>query len=216
MDLTPTDKAAFAAELERNPRLQTAYDLLQTGMANVAISRELGIHPVTLRNWFKRATVPPRDKFLAKAVTKDSAEVVEERMHEGEDVDEILSEYTKGAVDELKRHASEKEDEVMAELAQKQATPADKYQHYIAAAAIKLLRDSIKNLKGPRTVRELSELDQLIRRNLGLNAKNGGGAGKMVIDISILNNGLADKGDGAVSRLKKDVVEAEIVADEKS
>jgi len=85
----------------------------------------------------------------------------------------------------------------MMEIAERQTTPADKYQHYIAAAGIKLLRDSVTNLRGPKTVRELSELDQLIRRNLGLNAK-GGGASTMQIDISILNNTKADRGGGAI------------------
>jgi len=64
-------------------------------------------------------------------------------------------------------------------VADSQASPADKYQTYVATTSIKLLRDSVKNLRGPRTVKELSELDQLIRRNLGLNAKNGGGSGKV-------------------------------------
>jgi hypothetical protein len=54
-------------------------------------------------------------------------------------------------------------------------------------------------------VRELSELDQLIRRNLGLNSKTGGGgASKMQIDISILNNKKADRGNGTVIDLKTD------------
>jgi hypothetical protein len=59
------------------------------------------------------------------------------------------------------------------------------------------MRDGVKNLRPPKTVRELSELDQFIRRNLGLNGKTGSG-GKMQIDISILNNTKADRGDGAV------------------
>ena len=87
----------------------------------------------------------------------------------------------------------------MLDITENQSTPADKYQHYVAAASIKLLRDSIKNLKGPKNVRELSELDQLIRRNLGLNAKTGGGgSSQMRIDISILNNKKADRGNGAI------------------
>ena len=59
------------------------------------------------------------------------------------------------------------------------------------------MRDSVKNLRPAKTVRELSELDQFIRRNLGLNAKSGGSS-KMQIDISILNNTKADRGGGAV------------------
>ena len=95
----------------------------------------------------------------------------------------------------------------MMDIAEAQSTPADKYQHYIAAAGIKILRDSIKNLKGPKTVRELSELDQLIRRNLGLNAKSGGGQSKMHIDISILNNSKADRGDGSVTKMKPTIID---------
>ena len=98
------------------------------------------------------------------------------------------------------------EEKSLLEIAESQSTPADKYQHYIAAAGVKLMRDSMKNLRGPRTVRELSELDQLIRRNLGLNSKNGGGQSKMHIDISILNNTEADRGDGAVRVKKKATV----------
>ncbi len=82
------------------------------------------------------------------------------------------------------------------EIAERQSNPADKYQHYAAATGIKLMRDSVKNLRPAKTVRELSELDQFIRRNLGLNAKNGGST--MQIDISILNNTKADRGGGAV------------------
>ena len=95
-----------------------------------------------------------------------------------------------------------KEDKVLAEIAESQNSPAAKYQHYVAAAGIKLLRDSVRNIKGPKSVRELSELDQLIRRNLGLNAKTGGGASRMQIDISILNNSKADKGGGSLDKLK--------------
>ena len=58
------------------------------------------------------------------------------------------------------------------------------------------------SIKGPKTVREMSELDQLIRRNLGLNAKTGGGGSRMQIDISILNNSKADKGDGSLDKMK--------------
>ena len=72
-------------------------------------------------------------------------------------------------------------------------------------AAIRLARDSMKNISGPRNIRELSELDQLIRRNLGLNAKSSGGAAnKMQIDISILNNKKADTGKGTIIDVETD------------
>ncbi len=85
----------------------------------------------------------------------------------------------------------------------------------MSAAGIKLLRDSMQNLRGPKSVRELSELDQLIRRNLGLNAKTGGGTGKVQIDISILNDAKADRGKGAVN-IKPKVIDAEPIEDEQT
>ena len=65
------------------------------------------------------------------------------------------------------------------------------------------------NLRGPKTIRELDQLDQIIRRNLGLNDKKGGGVGKMQIDISILNNARADKGKGAVNINQDDIIDVE-------
>jgi len=72
----------------------------------------------------------------------------------------------------------------------------------------------MKNLRGPRTVKEFDILDQLIRRNLGLNARNTGGSGSMQIDISILNNTKADNGEGAVKITPKKVIDIEPLEDE--
>ena len=117
----------------------------------------------------------------------------------GQDIEQNLENMTDEAVLRAKHDARLEEDETIMEIAESQSSPAEKYQHYIAAAGIKLLRDNMNNLKGPKTVRELSELDQLIRRNLGLNSKTGGGASsKMQIDISILNNKKADRGGGTI------------------
>jgi len=103
--------------------------------------------------------------------------------------------------------AREEEDLNLLEVAENQSTPADKYQAYVAASAMKILRDNLLNIRGPRTIREMSELDQLIRRNLGLNAKSGGGSSSLTIDISVLNNSKAANGGSQV------VVEAEEVDD---
>ena len=119
-----------------------------------------------------------------------------------EDLEVHLDEMTQEAATAAKLAASKEEDKILAEIAESQNSPADKYQHYVAAAGIKLLRDSMMNIKGPKTVREMSELDQLIRRNLGLNAKTGGGGSRIQIDISILNNSKADKGDGSLDKMK--------------
>ena len=176
--------------------VQEALRLNTAGMTNAAIGRRLGVHQGTVRRWFKKLGLPPKKagfKLPNKEADKDTLK---------EDLEVHLSEMTREAATEAKLAASKEEDKILAEIAESQNSPADKYQHYVAAAGIKLLRDSMINIKGPKTVREMSELDQLIRRNLGLNAKTGGGASRMQIDISILNNSNADKGEGSLDKMK--------------
>jgi len=163
------------------------------------IARELGVHSGTVRRWFKAMGLPPRKGGNVPHKPVVSDDPPDDQL--AADIDDELNNMTNDAILCAQHDARKEEDQTMMEIAERQSTPADKYQHYIAAAGIKLLRDSVKNLRGPKTVRELSELDQLIRRNLGLNAK-GGGASSMQIDISILNNTKADRGGGAVSPKK--------------
>ena len=163
------------------------------------IARELGVHSGTVRRWFKAMGLPPRKGGNVPHKPVVSDDPPDDQL--AADIDDELNKMTNDAILCAQHDARKEEDQTMMEIAERQSTPADKYQHYIAAAGIKLLRDSVKNLRGPKTVRELSELDQLIRRNLGLNAK-GGGASSMQIDISILNNTKADRGGGAISPKK--------------
>tara|TARA_Y100000004_G_scaffold188737_1_gene243324 strand:- start:4181 stop:4789 length:609 start_codon:yes stop_codon:yes gene_type:complete len=176
--------------------VQEALEMSAKGMSNAAIARHLGVHAGTVRRWFRKLGLPPKKAgFNLPTKTQDKDKLKE-------DLEVHLEDMTRQAATEAKLTASKEEDKILAEIAESQNSPADKYQHYIAAAGIKLMRDSMRNIKGPKTVRELSELDQLVRRNLGLNAKTGGGASRMQIDISILNNSKADKGDGSLDKMK--------------
>jgi len=216
--MEPEDKALFEEQLKVNPNLQEAYNLVQKGWSNTAIAEHFGVHYNTVRKWFKEASCPPRSnrtsKNTPKAELKKIHQIENEEAEEGS-VYDILEPMSEAAVKDLKKQASEDEDIALAEIAEAQTTAADKYQHYIAAAGIKLLRDSLKTIKGPRTVKELSDLDQLIRRNMGLNEKGAGGnGGKMQIDISILNNSMADKGKGSLKAMKSNTVDADILNEE--
>lgn len=191
-----------------------ALRLSKEGYSNTAIGQHIGVHRNTIRMWLKKHGVEPKmngDTSDGKVLTNliNTNKVKEEHYTEDkdqlkEDIEEHFNETLSSAIVEERFKASKQEDIDLNEIAEAQNSPADKYQHYIAAAGIKLLRDSMKTLRGPRTIREMSELDQLIRRNLGLNAKTGGGNSKMQIDISILNNSKADKGGGAI-RPKKTI-----------
>jgi len=195
-----------------NRLLQRALELYAKDYKIMAIARELGVHAGTVRRWFKRIGLPPRRRAgtpLPKQV-QDIVQYVDDTDEDAEDLKDNLDNYTGDAIRLAKQEARTVEDEQMMEIAESQSSPADKYQHYIAAAGIKLLRDSMKNLKGPKSVRELSELDQLIRRNLGLNSKSGGGASSMRIDISILNNSKTDRGNGTISKMKSKIIDVDV------
>lgn len=203
-------KEEIAAESSR--LRQRALDLYQQDYMVTSIARDLKVSQSTVHKWIREAGIRKRDNNPFGSIADPDAEPVDPL---AETLEEDLKNKTGEAV-RLALHDSVLEEEKnILEIAEAQSSPADKYQHYVAAAGIKLMRDSMKNLRGPRTVREFSELDQLIRRNLGLNSKNGGGQSKMHIDISILNNTEADRGDGAV-RIKKKATVIDIPNEEQN
>lgn len=187
--------------------LKRALEMYEKDYKIKTIAKELNVHTGTIRRWFKKAGIPAKKNGFAQTKKKPVADVYTDQL--AVDLEDNLEDYTEDAIRLAKHDARIAEDSALMDIAEAQSTPADKYQHYIAAAGIKLLRDSMKNLKGPKTVRELSELDQLIRRNLGLNSKGGGGQSKMHIDISILNNSKADRGNGSVSKMKPTIIDVE-------
>lgn len=190
-----------------NPLLERALEMYAKDYKIKTIAKELNVHAGTIRRWFKKIGIPARKNGFAQPKKVLPVDLPLDPL--ADDLEENLDNFTDQAIRVAKHDARTAEDSSLIEIAEAQSTPADKYQHYIAAAGIKLLRDSMKNLKGPKTVRELSELDQLIRRNLGLNSKSGGGQSKMHIDISILNNTKADRGDGSVHKMKQTIIDIE-------
>lgn len=204
----------LAAKTKKSILLERVLEMYDQNYKLVTIAKELDIHPSTLRRWLRKEGIAPKHDAHGSNPEREGAK--EQSADPLQDtLDENLEAIADDAVHLAKHDARLAEDKSMMELAEAQSSPADKYQAYISAAGIKLLRDSMQNLRGPKSVRELSELDQLIRRNLGLNAKTGGGTGKVQIDISILNDAKADRGKGAVN-IKPKVIDAEPIEDEQT
>ena len=200
----------MAYKSKKSKLLKHALEMYEQQYKLVTIAKELGINVSTLRRWLRDAGAKPKkDPHANNPSLEEEEEEVEDKDPLQATLDYNLEGKTDEAIREAKLEARIEEDKNLMDIAQSQSSPADKYQSYMAASAIKLLRDSIKNLRGPRTVKELSELDQLIRRNLGLNAKTAGGSGKLQIDISILNNAKADRGDGSVKVNKNNIIDVE-------
>ena len=189
----------LAHKSKKSKLLKHALEMYEQQYKLVTIAKELGINISTLRRWLRDAGAHPKiDPHGSNPSLEDDEPEEESKDPLQKTLDDNLEGKTDEAIRVARMEARVEEDKNLMDVAQSQSSPSDKYQSYMAASAIKILRDSIKNLRGPRTVKELSELDQLIRRNLGLNAKTAGGSGKLQIDISILNNAKADRGNGAV------------------
>ena len=181
--------------------LARAVELYNQDYTLISISRELDIHTSTLRRWLRGHGVTP--KVNGSTPKPDDPDPLKTALTKK------MQEATKEERKITSHDARVKEDKDIIEVSDSQASPAEKYQTYVAATGIKMLRDSVKNLRGPKTVKEWDILDQLIRRNLGLNARNGGGPGKVQIDISILNNTKADRGNGSLETSPKKVIDIE-------
>jgi predicted transcriptional regulator len=191
------DEERLAKRRARAKQLADALRMIKEGRKLTDIAKELNVDPQTISNWKKKhkvevqpeipETQPDPDAFRAK-----------------------LSNEAKAAVEVAKEIAQQLEDKEITDMAEKQCSPQEQYQAYVAAQGIRILRDSMGNIRPPRTVKELGELDAIIRRSMGLsNNGSGGGAGSsLTIDVNILNNVKATKG-GANSV----VYEAEVTDD---
>lgn len=174
--------------------MQKAHDLyVHEGIAVIDIAVELGISRKTVGKYLTEMGVPPRSAGRPKGSTKQ----------EFDPYNKFLQDAADGKVQELAEkpspeevlHARENEKQSIVDAANKNMTPAEKYQAYIAGQGMRMMRDAIPHLKKPTNVKELEILDTVIRRNLGLGGKGNGG--KVKIDVNILNNSKASP-EGAI------------------
>ena len=168
--------------------LHRAVQLYNEGYKLVSISRELNLHVTTVRRWLRSAGIKPKSSRYDKNKKVDESGALQKAL--GEKLEKDLPDQNEAEMklaESIETHdARLKETKDIEELAEAQASPADQYQAYMAASAIRLMRDNIKNLRGPRTIKDMDILDNIIRRSLNIDKKNNT-AGSMHIDISILN-----------------------------
>ena len=140
-----------------------ALRLNKEGYSNAAIGQHIGVHRNTIRKWLKKHGVAAKingdivggrvlDNLIHNTKVKDEHHKPDaDKDQLKEDVEEHFNDTVSSAIVEERFRASKEEDVTLNEIAEAQNSPADKYQHYIAAAGIKLLRDSMKTLATPRS-----------------------------------------------------------------
>jgi len=182
---------------------QRAHDMLvYEGKSKIDISVELGVSRPTLNQWLKDTGAEEKRKFVI--VSSEDKSI-------GENLDKFLDASISGSLPPINKapenapspeevyDARIKEKADIAMTAESNMTPAERYAAYIAAQGIRIIRDAIPNIRVPTTVKDLEVLDGIVRRNLGLDKKGGGGTLK--IDVNILNNSKASP-KGAVIDVK--------------
>lgn len=182
---------ARARERQKQKAKEVKYarELFAAGVSRNKIAAQLGRSRVTVGTWVKDMPDPHKLKELES---------------EQEDVfADALSAAAQAAADSVEHElidARTEEEQRLLEMAKTQNSPADQYQAYVATQAMQLLRDNIKAIRGPRTVKEFDTLDQIVRRAMGLNPKGttNGGRTTLQIDINLLNNHKATLPSGKV------------------
>jgi hypothetical protein len=181
-------------QLQKDQLRQRAIDLHNQDIPQPRIMQELQISKSTLRRWLRELGIPPKESRYHTNTKLGEPKV--------DPVEEVLATNLTGVLSDSirleKTNERQAEDLAILEHAAAQTSPAEKYQSYIAAGAVKLMRDSLKLVKPAKNIRELDQLDQIIRRSFGLDARSGGGRGKISIDVSILTNSKAALNGGAV------------------
>jgi hypothetical protein len=217
-------------QVPNKPVFRKALELLALGQTVAVVAKEVAVAPRTLENWLayiggiKRTKgrsvgfillrtgefVCPDSSPFAEACRRNLQQALDAAM---DTIPDDARTHTRMKSTDARREemvaAREGESERMMEVSQAQTTPGDTYQAYMAAQAVRLIRDGMADFKPPRTVKELEILDGIARRNLGLSGQGrGSGAGRVQLDISILADSKADRsrGSGVISVKAIDVV----------
>jgi hypothetical protein len=160
-------------QLQKDQLRQRAIDMHNQDIPQPRIIQELQISKSTLRRWLRDLGVPPKESRYHTNTKMGEPKV--------DPVEEVLATNLVGVLGDSirlsKTNERQAEDLAILEHAAAQTSPAEKYQSYIAAGAVKLMRDSLKLVKPAKNIRELDQLD---------------------IDVSILTNSKAALHEGAV------------------
>jgi hypothetical protein len=171
---------------------EKAVQLNNAGWKHSEIAKELRVDPGTIRRWFRELGVPPKKTRMDPNVMIG--------VPDPDPIGTAITGQLVGTAKELgvvaELEAKELEHAEIQTMANTALTPTDQYQAYVAAQGMRLIRDGIAQVKPPRTIAELDQLDKIVRRSMGLEGKNGGGGGgggggSLRIDLTILNNPVA-------------------------
>jgi len=131
--------------------------LYASGAEPTVIAQQIGRSRPTIYRWLKDMGVDIKDK------------------------NSLRNSQTLAELQEL-----EEEQNKIKKVSEAQGDPAQQYANYAAATGMTIYKNSLSRIQYAKSIKELIMLDQMIRRNLGMEKNQG--CGKQQIDINILNN----------------------------
>ena len=201
-----------------------ALHLLSLEYTYASIAEDIGVNEATLSKWFSSVGIR-RGKINTK-----SGEGVHEVSEKGGEYQKVLdTAMDKGNVTPEEQHKIDrtdldkktlshqkriaKEDEIAAMPAMfrptsgdggeaEGATNASRYSGFMANALGGKMKEALTNLPAPQSYKDLKILDDMMSKHLGVGKSGESAAGRLTIDVSILN---------AKNRPRGEVIAAEIV-----
>jgi transposase-like protein len=169
------------------------------GHATPDIARAIGVNPSTVRRWV-RAKGVKYGSALSVAPPPESLEEIKNPSKPAPTQTQVLDSAMNTPTQRLLNA-----EQIMAAIGEALERPGDaanRYQAVMVALGLNMLKTSAAMPPAVKTIKDLATLNDIIRTNLGLNAK--GGSGGLSINLNVLTK----EGKGKTADV---VVEAETV-----
>ena len=154
---------------------QKALDLYAKGHAVPDIARNIGVDATTIRRWVKQNGVT-HGGALGQVEEPAANPVILPSVEETLTPTERLmnAEQIMGAIEAALRRPGD---------------TADRYQAIVVALGLNILKTTAAMPPAVKNMRDLATLNEILRTNMGLNAK-GAGAGGLAINLNVLTKGV--------------------------
>jgi transposase-like protein len=190
-------KAANAERRSKQPPAvrARAVDLFTKGHAMQEIAKAVGVDVSTIYRWCKAASAVHGSALVYAPPAQDVSEILNPVSFESIAKQEVQVSQAEKVLQELEQNETPTQrmmnaTEIMGAIEEAMAKPgdtSDRYQAIMVAMGLNVLKQAAAMPPPVKTMRDLATLNDILRTNLGLNAK--GGAGGLAINLNILTKG---------------------------
>lgn len=157
--------------------------LYAQGHSTPEIGKAIGVNPSTVRRWCRAAGVGYGSALSDAPAPKNPDEILNP-VAEKDETSELLD----GLMEQSPAQRLMNADQIVAaigEALEKPGNAAARYQAVMSALGLNILKTTAMMPPAVKTMRDLATLNEIIRSNLGLNNRSGGG-GSLAINLNVL------------------------------